>query len=155
MECVCSITVIGVVAAVVLPVVNSATTSCVNAARARDVSENAAYALDRCVELLRDAPLAPGGSSLDLTAASPTSISFADGRGLSFATSVLSITDAAGVSAPLIREVESFSIGHFAQDGVTSTLNSPGDTWIYTITLKVAGFELRNTAFARSRSRGP
>ncbi|XVJ58126.1 MAG: prepilin-type N-terminal cleavage/methylation domain-containing protein [Tepidisphaera sp.] len=148
-ECICAITVIGVVSAVVLPVINSATTSYVNAARARDVSENVAFAMDRCVNLLRDAPMKPGTADLDILSASSTSIRLSDNHAISFAGGVLSITSLAGVTAPLLRDVESFSIGYFAQDGFTSTLASPESTWICVIRIKSSDFELSQAAFLR------
>jgi hypothetical protein len=151
---VCAITVIGISSAVVLPVVNSATTSYVNAARARDVSVNTAYAMDRCVMLLRDSPMNSAGTSVDITSVSATHILFADRRGLSFSGGVLTMTDASGQTAPLLRGVESFSLTCLAQNGTTSTTGAPGSTWIYNVTIRSAGFELRSTAFVRARSIG-
>ena len=65
-ECVCAITVIAVTAAVVLPVIGSATTAYANATTARDVSEDVAYALDRCAAMLRDTPPAATAASIPL-----------------------------------------------------------------------------------------
>lgn len=153
-ECVCAISIIAVTSAVVLPVVNSATTSFVNAARARDISENTAYAMDRCLLMLREAPMNQAGTEVDVSTANAAGVVFADGRGLSFAAGVLSITDADGVTAPLLRNVESFELGHLAQDGTTSTLGTAGETWIYSVSIRSAGFELRGRAFVRARSFG-
>lgn len=153
-ECVCAITVISVVSAVVLPLVSSATTSYANASSARDVSEDVAFALDRCLATLRDTPPAAAIGSVAISSASASEITFSDGRSLSCAGGVLSMTDDQGVTAPLLRGVEDFSLGLWAQNGSTSTMASPATTWIYSVTLKKAGFELRGCAFIRARSFG-
>ena len=153
-ECVCAITVIAVTSAVVLPVVNSATTSFVSAARARDISENTAYAMDRCLLMLRSAPLNAAATSVDVTSASATGITFSDRRSLSLAGGVLSMSDTSGVRVPLLKNVETFTLGQYAQNGTSSTAGTPGATWIYTVTIKSGGFELRGTAFVRARSLG-
>lgn len=151
-ECICAITVIAVVSAVVLPVINSATTSFINAARARDASENVAYAIDRCVNLLQDAPLRANDRSISIRSANSTSIRFTDDRGLSLAGTVLSIHDSGGATAVLLRDVQTFSIGYFAADGVTGTASSPEDSWICTLQIRHADFELRTSVYLRTRS---
>ncbi len=151
-ECICAITVIGVVSAVVLPVINSATTSYVNAAQARDASENVAYALDRCVNLLQDAPLDPTTGAVSISSANSTSIRFTDNRGLSLSGGVLSIQDANGTTAVLLRSVQTFTIGYFAVDGVTSTASAPQNSWICTVQIRHADFELRTSVYLRTRS---
>lgn len=153
-ECVCAITVISVTAAVVLPVVCGATTSYVNAAAARDVSEDAAYAMDRCLAMLRDTPPSATIGRLAVSSASAAGVTFSDGRSLSFTGGVLTLTDAEGASAPLLRGVEAFTLELWAQDGTTSTLADPETTWIYGVTIRKSGFELRGRAFARARSLG-
>jgi prepilin-type N-terminal cleavage/methylation domain-containing protein len=151
-ECICAITVVGVVSAVVLPVINSATTSYVNVARSRDASENVAYALDRCVNLLQDAPLRANNGSISIRSANSTSIRFTDNRGLSLAGRVLSIRDSGGATAALLRDVQTFSIGYFAADGVTSTASAPQNSWICTLQIRHADFELRTSVYLRTRS---
>lgn len=153
-ECVCAITVIAVTAAVVLPVISSSTTAYANATAARDVSEDVAYAMDRCLAMLRDTPPAATAGSLALSSASASGVTFSDGRALSYASGVLSLTDATGASAPLLRGMESFSLGCFAQNGTTSTMATPASTWIFTVRLRKSGFELRGAAFVRARSLG-
>lgn len=153
-ECVCAITVIAITSAVVLPVVGSATTAFANAASARDTSEGVAYAVDRCAALLRDTPPTAAGGALAIASASASAITLSDGRAIAFSGGVLSLTDATGASGPLLRGVESFSLGLFGQDGATSTLAAPATTWVYTLRLRKAGFELRTVVFARARSLG-
>lgn len=153
-ECVCAIVVISITAAVVLPVVSSATTSYANAATARDVSEGAAYAMDRCLAMLRDTPPSHTIGRLAVASASSAGVAFSDGRAISFSGGVLTLTDADGASAPLLRGVEAFSLGLWAQDGTTSTMGAPETTWIYSVTIRKSGFELRGAAFARARSFG-
>lgn len=153
-ECVCAITVLAAVASVVLPVVSGATTAYANATQARDVSENTAYALDRVLRLLRDTPIRISDGQADITSASATHLTLGDGRGINLDGDVLHLTTPGGSPAPLLRGVEAFEIGYFNQLGTTSTLSTPGATWVYTVRIRASGFEVRGLAFVRARSLG-
>jgi hypothetical protein len=153
-ECVCAITVLAAVVSGVLPVVSGATTAYATATRARDVSENTAYALDRVLLLLRDTPVRTTDGHADLASASATHATLGDGRGVRLDGTTLTLVAADGTTAPLLRGVEAFEIGAFSQAGTTSTLGTPGSTWVYTVRLRASGFELRGLAFVRARSMG-
>lgn len=153
-ECVCAIIVIGVTSAVVFPVINSATTGYANATRAREVSDDVSYAMDRALLLLRDTPVATSTGNAQLSTLTSTSVTFTDARSLALVSGKLQMTTASGATAPLLSNVESFTLAAFGQNGVTSTLASPAGTWMYTVRIKASGFELRGAAFVRARSLG-
>jgi prepilin-type N-terminal cleavage/methylation domain-containing protein len=153
-ECVCAITVLAAVASVVLPVVSGATSAYAAATRARDVSENTAYALDRVLLLLRDTPIRTSDATADLAAVSATHAILRDGRGIRLDGTTLLLVAPDGTTAPLLRGVEAFEIGAFIQNGTASSLSTPGLTWIYTVRLRISGFEVRGRAFIRARSLG-
>lgn len=153
-ECVCSITIIAVTAAIVMPTIDSAATGYVNASKARDVSEGTAYAMDRCVALLRDTPPSTTSGLMDITTATGTNVQFADKRGLMLSGTTLNLMGTDGISVPLLRNVSSFTIEYFDQDGKTSVLATPGKTWRFNVTIVASGFELRGGAFIRARLLG-
>lgn len=153
-ECVCSITIIAVTAAIVMPTIDSAATGYVNASRARDVSEGTAYAMDRCVAILRDTPPSTTSGMMDITTATATSVQFADKRGLMLSGTTLNLIGTDGISVPLLRNVSSFTLDYLDQDGKTSVLATPGKTWRYNVTIVASGFELRGGAFIRARLLG-
>lgn len=152
LECACAIVVIGVTAAAVLPALNASTDVFVATSRARETCDNVAYAMDRTLAMLRDTRLNGTSGNAEIAAASAGSISFSDGRSLSLSGTTLMLSAQGAPPSPLLRDVEVFEIGLFAQDGVTSTMGSPGQTWLYTIRIKVGGFELSGRAFIRARS---
>lgn len=153
-ECVCAITVIAVTSAVVLPIISGATSAYANAARARDVTDDAAYAMDRCLNLLRDAPIDASTGAVKITSASSSSVLFSDQRGISMTAGVISLRNESGVSGTLLTGVTSFSIGYYDQTGAVSTLATPGTTWMFTVQITASGFDLRGNAFVRARSLG-
>lgn len=152
LECACAIVVIGVTAASVLPVLNASAEVFVATARARETCDNVAYAMDRALAMLRDTRLNASSGLPEISSASVGSITLADGRSLTLNGTTLMLGAAGSPAAPLLRDVESFEVGLFGQDGVTSTMGSPSQTWIYTVRIKAGGFELSGRAFIRARS---
>lgn len=152
LECACAIVVIGVTAAAVLPALNASTDMFVATSRARETCDNVAYAMDRTLAMLRDTRLDEAYGTAEIGSASLASISFTDGRSLSLTGTTLMLSATGSPPSPLLRDVEVFEIGLFGQDGVTSTMGSPGQTWLYTVRIKVGGFELSGRAFIRARS---
>jgi|CXWL01.1.fsa_nt_gi type II secretory pathway pseudopilin PulG len=155
-ECVCSITIIAFTAGTVLPVVNSATGAFIANDTARDTSEGVAYAMDRCLALLRDAPPATTGTGLNISSASASAIQFTDLRGLTLSGTTLNVIGSDNVSSPLLRDVSAFQIEYFAQNGTSSTSGTPASTWLFNVTItSSSGFSLRGCAFARVKALSP
>lgn len=151
-EVVASIAVLGVIAAIIMPVIAGATDAYVQAAHTRRIAESAGYALERTVRLLRDTPPAAADpATLGLAAASSSSVRFADGRGIELSGTTLNLRAADGTTSPLCRNVQTFTLDYLAANGTTSTLATPAQTHCFNITLRVEEFELRAAAFPRVR----
>lgn len=149
-EVVVSITVLGVVAAVTLPLVGSVSSSYAAAADVRERTERVAFAVDRCVRLLREVPAGADSASISVTAASSSSILLSDGRGLEVSGGTLLLRQGSS-TFPLCRSVTSFTISCLATDGVTSTLATPASTHVFRVSLTADGVTLAAAAFPRAR----
>lgn len=147
-ELMCSITIISIVAALVLPVITGAAENYAAMNAARGATERVSFAMERCVRLLRDVPRESTGNNLAISSANSTSIVFSDGRGVEKIGDVLFWRDSTG-SSVICESVESFTIDYLAQDGVTSVLGSPATARRFNITLRAAGAEIRCSATAR------
>lgn len=153
-EALVAIVVIAVVAATVMPVISSATDAYTSATRTRQAASDTAFALDRCVALVRDIPPDPDNpAKLAVHTATATQLRLADGRGVRLDGATLLLRSAEGVEAPLLRGVEAFELTYLAQDGVAHAA-SPADTWRINIAVKASGFDLRTGAFIRVRAVG-
>lgn len=155
LEVVVTITILSVVAAVLLPVINGATDSYAAAASLRDSSERVAFALDRSIRLLRDAPVGAAPGQVGIVMAQADRVRFTDGRGLELSGSDLLLRTGASTTAPLCRGVTGFELSYFAQDGVTSTAASPADTQRIWIRISTARTSLAGSATIRARMVSP
>lgn len=151
-ELIVSITIIAIVAGVSLPVIHGATDAYASAAEVRRAAERGAYAMEKAVRLLRDAPEGSGGpGTLGIATATATHIEFDDGRGLRLDGTTLRLLQPDGTEPVLCEDVEAFSISYLMQDGATSALAAPSGTQRFHISMKVRGFELRTCVMARLR----
>lgn len=148
-EVVCAIVVIGVVAAVVLPVIGGATDAYAGASATRSAVESVAYAVERAARLLRDAPPGASEGTLGIAAATPTSVVLSDGRGLELDGATLLLRAGPADTSPLCRGVTVFELTYLSRDGVTSAAGTPSATHRINIRLAAAGAELRTSVFPR------
>lgn len=148
-EVICAITIIGVVAAVILPVITGATDAYATASNTRQAVDSVAFAVDRAIRLLRDVPPGTSEGAIGIANASSQSVLFTDGRGLELSSGTLLLRENATTTAPLCRNVTSFTLSYLASDGVTSALAAPTTTQRFNIRLAAAGMELRASAFPR------
>lgn len=151
LELIAAITVMSVIAVSVFPVIASAADAYASATRTREDTERIAFAMDRCIRLLREATGSDPVGSLDLTTATVDRVVFADGRGVGLSGTDLVYIESGQPDAPLCRDVTTFRIDYYGNDGVTSTIAIPGDTQRFVITLTTEGITLTGSAFARSR----
>jgi len=151
LELMASITIMGVIAVAIMPVIASAADAYASATQTRQETERIAFALDRCVRVLREATGTDPIGSLDIAGAASDRIVFADGRGLALSGTDLVYLETGQADAPLCRDVTVFQIDYLASDGVTDTLGTPGDTQRFNITLTSSGMTLTGSAFARAR----
>ena len=148
-----TVVVMGIVAALLIPVIHGAADAYGSSVSTRQVSERVAYAMERTLRLLRDVPLGASDATVGISAAAGDSITFSDGRRLRLDSGSLILTDS-GVDAPLCRQVQTFEITYLASDGTTSTISTPTTTQRFNVTIRSGDFELRGSAFARVRAGG-
>jgi prepilin-type N-terminal cleavage/methylation domain-containing protein len=152
LEALLSIVIIAVVAAVTLPVVNGATDAYADATSARRATENVAFAMERVVRLLRDAPAGTTSNTIGVTTATANRLTFTDGTSARLSSGTLYlIADAAAGEGTLLTNVETFDIQYIGADGVTSVLSTPSTTQRFHVTIRAGGAELRCVAFPRMR----
>lgn len=153
-ETLVSIVVLGIVAATVLPIIFATADMYSGSTSARRASEQAAYAIDRVVRMLREAPAGTSQGTIGVTSANASSIFFTDATGVSLNGTSLELRSAAGTGV-LCDNVSDFELTYLAQDGVTSVLATPATAQRIHIRIVVSGFELRSTAFIRARMLQP
>ncbi len=149
LEVTLSIVIVGVIAAIVVPVTASLGDAYASAADTREAAEDAGFALDRVVRLLREVPEGSAGGQVGIVRADADAVEFTDNRGVELSGSDLVLTDEFGVQGVLCRQVTAFEIGYLAADGVTDCSATPEQTRRFTVRLVVRGVELRGVAFAR------
>src|SRR5262249_55413076 len=108
-EATVAIIIISCTAACIVPVVFSAGDAYANSATVRRTAERGAYAMERVVRLLRDAPAGATRGTLDITSASATLVRFGDGRGAELSGTTLSLRDTSGTLSPLCDGVTTFT----------------------------------------------
>lgn len=148
-EVVCAVVVIGVIAAVVMPIIAGATDAYASASSTRAAVESVAFALERSARLLRDAPPGAAEGQVGIASAGAAAITFTDGRGLELDGTTLLLRTGPSDTAPLCRGVTAFELTYLASDGVTSVQGTPALTQRLNIRLAAAGAELRTSVFPR------
>lgn len=151
MESLMVVTIMGIIAAGTLPIMQGVATSAAASDRTRRVSESAAYAMDRIARMLRDAPAGVTVGTINLTAAAADTITFPDGRSLFIKGDELWFRNTAGAEDALITGVDDFEITYLGADGVTDTSALPHTTQRFIVRLVTDGFELRLAVFPRVR----
>lgn len=149
-EVMVSVVVLGVIAAVTLPVVSGVTNSYAAAADVREKTERVAFAMDRCLRLLRECPAGADASAVSITSASPSAVVLGDGRGLQLSGTDLLLLSGSSTS-PLCRNVTAFVITYRGTDGTTSTQGTPGSTHCFDVSITADGVTLSGSAFPRAR----
>jgi prepilin-type N-terminal cleavage/methylation domain-containing protein len=148
-EMVATVTILGIIGAAVLPVIESAGALYAESARAGRTVERASFAADRISRLLREIPINETADGLAITAIEPERLALASGDGLSLDNGQLLIT-IGGRSATLCADVDAFELMGLGADGVTPTEGTPAATRIIQVRLVVNGLEMRTETFLRS-----
>jgi len=144
-----SVVVLAVIAAIVAPALHAGAGAYAEATAARRAVERAAFALERCTRLFREAPLGTESGTLGIASASGTRVEFTDGRGVELADGTLWLLVGGEPSAPIARDVQGFAIEYLGDDGATDTSGEPASTHRVNITIRIGGMELRGSAFPR------
>lgn len=148
-EMLISIVVMAMVGVVTLPIMMSATDAFVESAKARRTADDAAFALERVVRLLRDIPGGATNGELGITLATPDSIRFADGRGFELAGTELLERRADGTTGLLCENVTAFRLELRTEDGATSASSTPSVAQRIEVSLTVDQFKLNTIVFPR------
>lgn len=153
LEVLASIVVLGVIGAATLPVMSGAAESYASARDAREAVDDAAFAMDRIVRLLREAPGDPRTGTLFILDAGSDRIEFADGRGFTLTGETLELLST-DEPMPLCRGVQSLEISYLGADGVSDVSATPQSTHRFRVRLRVEGLWLESIAFARVHTMG-
>ncbi len=148
-EMVATVTILGIIGAAVLPVVESAGSLYAESARAGRTVERVTFAADRVCRVLREIPLSEAADGLAIAEIRPEGLTMEGGDGLWLEDGQLMITIDAR-SATLCADVDAFELAALGADGVTRTDDAPGDTRIIQVRLVVDGLEARTEVFMRS-----
>lgn len=148
-ELIVSIVVLGILAGIGGPLVLGAGDSYAKASQMREAADDISFGMERCIRLLRETPMGAISGEAGIVRAEPGAVEFNDGSGLELASGTLELLLIDGTRAPLVRNVDSFTIEYIGADGVTDTSGFPSQTKRYVITLAAGGIELRSAAFFR------
>lgn len=151
-ELVASITVLAVVGGASLPIISGATDAYAGAAETRRACERGAYAMERAIRLLRDAPEGASAGTVGIASATASEIVFTDGRGLRLSGDTLLLLSPGGVQSTLCEDVDAFAIACLADDGRTSTASDLSTTQRFHVEITVRSFNLRAAAFPRIKA---
>lgn len=151
-ELIVSITVLAIVSGISLPVIMGATDAYAGAAETRRACERGAYALERSIRLLRDAPEGATAGTVGVSSLTASEIVFDDGRGLRLTGTTLFLLESGGVESILCENVDAFTISCLADDGVTSTAGTPTTTQRFHLSLTVRTFALHAAVFPRIKA---
>lgn len=149
LEVLAAVLIMGVIGAVVLPVVATASESYTVTREVRNSTEQVAFALDRVSRVVRQAPIGAGDTGLGVQTASASSLEFTDGTGFRLEAGDLVMLVPGEDAALLCAEVDSLEISYLASDGQTSTLATPTETHRIVVTMGVG--QLRMSVIAHPR----
>lgn len=148
-EMIATVTILGIIGAAVLPVVESAGMLYAESARAARSVERASFAMDRACRFLRETPLNENADGLAIAGITPEQVSLESGDGLTLEHGQLLIT-IDGRTATLCADVDDFELAALGADGVTRTEGTPAHTRTIQVRLVVDGLEARTEVFLRS-----
>ncbi len=154
-EVVASIAILGVIGAVMLPLFHAAADGYAASREARRAIDDASFAMDRVLRLLRDVPGNSIEGTVELESVSSDQVLFADGRGVRFAESALWLLSPGHAPAPILQEVSDANFVAIADDGVTATYADPAATQRFEVRFTCAGLRLHGLATVRVRSITP
>ncbi len=155
LEATLSIIIVSIIAAIITPVIVTATESYAVAANTRQQVEQAAYAMDRIVRVLREIPLDDSNPDLlGITSLSTDAIVLDDTRALQLTGTALVMTDRAGRTGSLCEDVTVFTLSLLGADGQTPVLADDADAHVLEVRLVAGGLDLRTRVMPRVRMSG-
>jgi prepilin-type N-terminal cleavage/methylation domain-containing protein len=149
LEVLAAVLIMGVIGAVVLPVVTTASESYTVTRYVRNSTERVAFALDRVSRVVRQAPIGADDTGIGVQSASASSLEFTDGTGFRLEAGNLVMLVPGEDAALLCEDVDTLEISYLGADGVTSTLATPTETHRIVVTMGVG--QLRMSVLAHPR----
>jgi len=152
-ETIAVILIVGLLAGVVGPLMVGAAGAYAGARDGRAAIENASFAMDRIVRVLREAPEGATEGTAAFAKALPGVFGFTDGSFVSKSgTDVVMVEPGGATSHPLARDVTAFELTYLRDDGLeldTGAGDDVSDIRRVEIRLVAGGQELRTGVFLR------
>ena len=148
-EMIATVTVLGIIGAATLPVVEATGALYAESASMSRSVERASFAIDRLSRVLREVGVADDRSGLAIAQITPTSFVCTNGDGVSLDQDRLMMS-LNGRSATLCDGVTEFEILALGADGLTRTESDPSTTRRVFVRLVCDGIEIRTTVFPRA-----
>lgn len=125
LEMLVAMVIVSVIAAVLMPIILTATDGYTVSRDTRASTDRVLYALERSARFIREVPFADDDSGLAIASAGSSSLVLSDGRGLRLSAGNLEILDAGGSSAVLCSDVDRLTISYFDESGNPIVLMNP------------------------------
>lgn len=148
LEAAVAVTVLGIIAASVLPVINGATDVYAATRDAREASGIAGYAAERISRIVREAPAGVSVGTVGFSTTSSSEMTTTAGDGVRFDGTTLEI-NVNGSWRRLATGVDTFELSYFGADGTSDASGSPTTIRSVRYRIVVGGFELRGVAAPR------
>ncbi len=142
LELVAAILVMSIISVTIFPVIHSASESFISARQARSSTEQAAFALDRIVRVIRQAPIGTDESGVGITASTSSSLTLSDGNGFQLTSSTLELLVPGSSPVPLCKDVDTLELTLLKDDGTQGALDSIQDAHRIHVRLVVESVEL-------------
>jgi prepilin-type N-terminal cleavage/methylation domain-containing protein len=149
LELMASVLIMGVISAVLLPVISASSDAYTVTREIRANTENMAFAIDRIARIIREAPIGTDSTGLGVQTATVSTITFTDGTGFELDTDGIMMLVPGESPTLLCPDVDSIQIQYFASDGVTSTLVTPTETHRIVVTITTGQLQMSIVAFPR------
>lgn len=149
LEMIAAVIVMSIIAAVITPVISSASEHYTTTRQIRTQTEQMAFAVDRMARMLRQAPIGSGGSGVGISSATASSITFSDGTGFLLDSGRIEMLVPGQSNALLCPDIDTMIIEYLASNGVTSTLATPELTHRVAVTLTSGDLRMSILIFPR------
>lgn len=154
-ETVAVIVIVGLLGGIVGPLMVGAADAYAGARDGRRAVEDASFALDRIVRLLRESPEGDAPGTPAFSKITPEAFSFADGTQVIWADDELLFQQGAGPLSPLCRKVTAFEVRYLRGDGLpldAGAGDDASDVRRVEVRLVADGQDLRTCVYLRLRA---
>lgn len=148
-EMIATITVLGIVGATVLPVIEASGAHYAESASLRRSADRVSFAIDRVSRVLREIPATEEGNGLAIVTIRSDEITLANGTSIRMDGDRL-VLEIDGRVGAVCEGVSEFVVVATGADGVTSTVESPRDTRRIGIGIVAEGMSVRSAVFPRA-----